>query len=175
MSGLNASVCSTVARAVLGACRPSHVSREDARSDGTSTAAPMDTARLLGQPAASHAKQGAEALPAPSATPASLPSVAPAPGSRSGTPGKGSGAPAPLGQPSTKRKLPLVRPPPCGILPYRSAAHRARALVKQCCDWQTLHHCMEGRAERLCSASLSGLAYVTQETGASWSAAAGVP
>ncbi len=99
---------------VLGGCRPNHISREDARSDGTSTAKPMDTVCLPGQPAASHAQQGAETLPAPAVTPLPRPSATATPASRSGTPGKGSGTPASLGQLSTKRKLPLVRHiPPC--------------------------------------------------------------
>lgn len=128
MSELTAGVCFPVMRAVLGACRPNHVSREDARSDGTSIAEPVDTACVLGQPGASHVKHGAEALPAPLVTPALLPSAAPTPGSRSGTPGKGSGTPASLGQPSSKRKLPLVSPPPCGILPDIETANCALAL-----------------------------------------------
>ncbi len=92
-----------------GGYRPNHVSREDTRSDGTGTAEPMDAACLLGQPAASHAQQGPEALPAPAVTPLPRPSATATPASRAGTPSKGSGTPASPGQASTKRKLPLVR------------------------------------------------------------------
>ena len=109
---------SSVIRGLLDGGRPSHISKEDVRSNGTSCAEPPDAACLLGQPAAaSHAKQAVEALPAPAVTPASLPPAAATPASRSGTPGEGSGTPASLGQPSTKRKLPLVSPPLSATLP----------------------------------------------------------